>query len=258
MLGQHVDFLVPQGQMDWDASLDVPLASEVFGLHGDGARIPIHVTVSTLASPAGGFILVLFKDLGTRRLADVVEQRMTAIVESAEDAILTKSLDGVIQSWNPAAERLLGYSAHEVIGAPVTQLIPAHLQDEEALILSQLRKGQRVAHFQTQRRKKDGSDIDVSLTISPIRDRAGVIVGASKIMRDLSDLKLAEETLRRSNVELRRLNVELDEFVYTASHDLRSPLSNVDSLSQWILDDDKSLSAETRDRFCSFKAASSG
>jgi two-component system sensor kinase FixL len=142
----------------------------------------------------------------------------------------------------------LGYRAEEIIGAAVTRLIPAHLQDEETLILSEIRKGQRVAHFETIRRKKDGSDIQVSLTISPVRERSGSIVGASKIMRDISRRKQAEETLRRSNARLEQINAELDQFVYTASHDLRSPLTNVGSVAQWILDDDDTLSAQTRDR----------
>jgi PAS domain S-box-containing protein len=238
--------IMPTEQLDRAISSDKLLDS--FGICKDGTRLPIDVKVTALQLSLCNFTLVSMQDNTARLRADAVEQQMTAIVEDAEDAILTKSLDGEIKSWNSGAERLLGYSAREVVGGPVTRLIPSHLQDEETLILSRIRKGERVSHFETLRRKSDGSVIEVSLTISPVRDRSGTIVGASKIMRDISARKLAEQTLRRSNAELHRLNEELDEFVYTASHDLRSPLTNIESLAQWILDDDPSLGAQTRDR----------
>lgn len=247
MLDHRVDLLVPEGHMDGDPQ-GAGFECEPIGRSKDGARIPLKVTVESLRSVSGVFSIATIVDSSARKRADAVEQQMAAIIESAEDAILTKNLDGIIQSWNPGAERLLGYRAEEVIGEPITRLIPLPLQDEECMILNQIRKGQRVQHFETIRRRRDGSEIPVSLTISPIRDRSGAIVGASKIMRDISRRKEVEDTLRRNNVELERINAELDAFVYTASHDLRSPLTNIASVAQWILDDDDFLSAQSRDR----------
>jgi PAS domain S-box-containing protein len=127
---------------------------------------------------------------------------MAALVASAEDGILTKDLNGIVLSWNPGAEHLLGYRADEIIGQPVTRLIPDSRQDEEAGILAQIRQGRPVAHFETVRRARDGSLVDVSLTISPVRDHTGVIVGASKIMRDITARKRNQEQLLALNRSL--------------------------------------------------------
>lgn len=115
-----------------------------------------------------------------------LRQFLAAIVESSDDAILSKSLDGVITSWNRGAEKLFGYTADEVIGKPVTLLIPADRAEEEPSILARLRRGERIEHYETVRRRKDGALLDVSLTVSPIRDSTGAVVGASKIARDIS------------------------------------------------------------------------
>jgi PAS domain S-box-containing protein len=131
--------------------------------------------------------------------AEEIEQLMIAVVESAEDVILTKGLDGIVRSWNPAAELMLGYRAEEIIGQSVTRLIPVDRQHEETMILDRVTRGQRVSHFETVRRRKDGSLVDVSLTISPIRDHKGAIVGASKVMRDITERKRAEAQLKRSH-----------------------------------------------------------
>jgi PAS domain S-box-containing protein len=120
-----------------------------------------------------------------------------AIVDSAQDAIISKTLDGVIRSWNPAAERMFGYTAEEAIGKPITLIIPEDRLDEEPVILARIRCGERIDHFETVRRRKDGSCLSISLTISPILDSEGRIVGASKIARDITDIKQAEEALRR-------------------------------------------------------------
>lgn len=121
---------------------------------------------------------------------------LAAIIDGSDDAIISKDLSGQIQSWNPGAMRIFGYAADEVIGKPITILIPEDRLDEEPRILAKIRNGERVDHFETVRRRKDGSAVDISLTISPIRDASGVIVGASKIARDISERRLAEQRQR--------------------------------------------------------------
>lgn len=125
--------------------------------------------------------------------AEEAVQRLAAIVESSQDAIVAKDLNGVITSWNRGAELLFGYTAEEAIGQPITIVIPTDRLDEEPEILGRIRRGERVEHFETIRRRKDGSPVEISLMISPIRNRKGEIVGASKIARDITELKLARE-----------------------------------------------------------------
>jgi PAS domain S-box-containing protein len=120
-------------------------------------------------------------------------QRLAAIVESSDDAIVAKDLDGIITNWNRSAERIFGYSAVEAIGKPVSILIPADRQDEEPEILRRIRRGERIDHYETLRRHKNGATIEISLTVSPIRDIDGAIVGASKIARDITDRRRAHE-----------------------------------------------------------------
>ena len=135
-----------------------------------------------------------------RRLAggreDLTAQHYQAIVESSDDAILSKDLDGVILSWNNGAERLFGFTADEAVGKPVTIIIPLDRRDEEPAILDKIHRGEQIHHFETVRQRKDGSHIDISLTISPIRNSRGKIVGASKIARDITELKWARERQR--------------------------------------------------------------
>ncbi|HYO92211.1 MAG TPA: PAS domain S-box protein, partial [Pyrinomonadaceae bacterium] len=127
---------------------------------------------------------------------------LSAIIESADDAIISKSLEGVIMSWNKGAERIFGYTADEIVGKPVTTLIPPDHLDEEPVILSRLRAGQRIEHYETIRVRKDGTLVNISLTVSPIRDASGKIIGASKIARDITERVRAEEALRQSEQEL--------------------------------------------------------
>src|SRR5215510_6776726 len=129
---------------------------------------------------------------------------LAAIFESADDAIITKDLNGVVTSWNPGAERIYGYEAAEMIGQPISILIPSDQPDEEPNILRRIRNSQPVEHYETKRQTKDGRTIDISLTVSPIRDSKGNIVGASKIARDITRRKRTEDALRRSEEKLRQ------------------------------------------------------
>ena len=121
---------------------------------------------------------------------------LAAIVESSDDAIVSKSLDGIVTSWNSAAERLFGYRSTEMVGRPITTIIPADRWDEEVTIIAKLSRGERIEHFETQRLTKDGRLIDIAITVSPVRDDAGQIVGASKIVRDISERRMMEARQR--------------------------------------------------------------
>ncbi|MGA9366099.1 MAG: PAS domain S-box protein, partial [Steroidobacteraceae bacterium] len=174
------------------------------------------------------------RDITQERLAEGARAHLAAIVQSSDDAIVSKTLEGIIRSWNRAAERLFGYSAEEAVGQPVTLIIPPERLQEEEEILQKVRSGQRIDHFETVRVAKSGRRIDVSLTISPIRNANGVIVGASKIARDISERKASEQAQQRAIGELRRAEEALreadrrkDEFLAVLAHELRNPLAPI-------------------------------
>lgn len=154
------------------------------------------------------------------RADDSSDRLLAGIVAASGDAIISETLDGIIQTWNDGAERLFGYRAAEAVGQPITLIIPPELHGEERTILARLRRGERVEHFDTVRVAKDGRRIDVSLTVSPVRDQAGRVIGASKIARDISDRKRTEQALRDSD---RRK----DAFLATLAHELRNPLAPI-------------------------------
>jgi PAS domain S-box-containing protein len=137
-----------------------------------------------------------------RNLADQARALLASIVDSSDDAIVSKNLDGIITSWNKSAERVFGYTAEEAIGRHITLIIPPDRQDEEADILARLRRGERIEHFETVRKGKDGTLRDISLTISPVRDKRGRVIGASKVARDITERKRAEERERQITAEV--------------------------------------------------------
>lgn len=159
--------------------------------------------------------------------ANLISSRFQAIVESSDDAIIAKDLNGIIQSWNKGAEKIFGYTAEEVVGKSVTILIPPEHHDEEPVILARVRAGERVDHYQTIRKRKDGRLIDISLTVSPIKNSVGQIVGASKIARDITDRNLAIAELKRAHDEIARTSQAKDDFLAMLSHELRTPLNPV-------------------------------
>lgn len=156
---------------------------------------------------------------------------LAAIVESSDDAIVSKTLDGIIQSWNHAAEVMFGYTAVEAIGRHITLIIPPYLRHEEDEIIAKLRRGERIAHYETIRRAKDGRDLNISLTVSPIKDGSGRVVGASKVARDITERKSLERDRERLLQWERDTRKQLsdavsarDEFIAVAAHELRNPL----------------------------------
>jgi PAS domain S-box-containing protein len=152
---------------------------------------------------------------------------LASIVDSSDDAIVSKTLEGRILSWNGGAERIFGYQAHEVIGRPITIIIPPELFPEEQQILDKLRRGERIDHFDTIRLTKDGRRINISVTVSPIRNAAGRVIGASKVARDISERKRAEQILRESELALRDADRRKDEFLALLAHELRNPLAPI-------------------------------
>jgi PAS domain S-box-containing protein len=162
----------------------------------------------------------LFVDITDRKRAEEAQGRLVAIVDSADDAIIGKDLNGIITNWNGGATKLFGYTAEEAIGRPVSMLMPAERIDEEAGILRRIRGGESISHYETVRRHKDGGLLDISLSVSPIHDAGGRIIGASKIARFIGDRKRMEGALRESD---RRK----DEFLAMLSHELRNPLATI-------------------------------
>jgi PAS domain S-box-containing protein len=161
-------------------------------------------------------------DITDRKRAEEAKARLAAIVESSDDAIISKGLDGVITSWNSGAERLFGYTPQEVIGRPITILMPPERVDEEPGILQRIRRGERIEHYETVRRRKDGTLLDISLTVSPITDSGGKIVGASKIARDITERKRTEEALCRLKDELEARVAERTRELVLSEHRLRA------------------------------------
>lgn len=222
----------------------VGLANHTLLLARDGVERPIDDSAGPMLDESGrpvGVVLV-FRDVSERRRDEIARARLAAIVESSEDAILSKTLDGVIRTWNVGAERLFGFTADEAIGRPITLIIPDDRLDEERNILARLSRGERIEHYETIRQAKDGRKIDISLTISPLRDDDGRIVGASKIARDVSERKRTEEALREAD---RRK----DEFLALLAHELRNPLAPLRNGLEImrLASDDAQVVAESRE-----------
>jgi PAS domain S-box-containing protein len=183
------------------------------------ARVATHVRMSNLRRET------VEREARVRDLAEVESHRLAAIVESSDDAIVSKDLNGIVTSWNAGAERMFGYKPEEIVGRSITMIIPPELQEDEIRILKTLAAGQRIDHFETVRVAKSGERLDISLTISPVRDSTGKIIGAAKIARDITQRKKAEQALRTTE----RL-ASVGRLAATVAHEINNPLEAVTNL----------------------------
>lgn len=207
----------------------------------DGTRVWFAAYPTPLRDADGtlvGAVNVLL-DVTDQRRAEKDASYLSAIIASSDDAIVSKDLDGFVTSWNAGAERVFGFKAEEMLGKSIRTIIPPDRQDEEDEVLARVRRGDPVEHFETMRRRKDGREIPVSLTVSPVRDRDGKIIGASKIARDISERREAERAIEEA------LAVK-DEFIGLVSHELRTPVTTILGNAQILTRRDSALDEEER------------
>jgi len=201
-----------------------------------GRVVQVSLTVSPINAPDGTIIGAseIARDMTRANRLEREARHFAAIVASSDDAIVGKDLNGIVRSWNVAAEQMFGYAAADIIGKSVRLIIPDDRQHEEDDVLRRIRDGQRIEHFETIRCTKHGTLVPVSLTISPIRNERGVVIGASKIARDISDRIRADEERRRLLEMARSANRLKDEFLGTLSHELRTPLNAIVGYSRML------------------------
>jgi PAS domain S-box-containing protein len=218
----------------------VGLANHTLLITRDGRRVPIDDSGAPVRLANGQIvgIVVVFRDVTERKRAEQERAWLAALVDSSDDAIASKTLDGIVTSWNPAAMRLFGYEPAQIVGQSILTIIPPELHAEEADILARLRRGERIDHYETVRITKDGRRIEVSLTVSPILGADGVVIGASKIARDITERKRTERALREADRQK-------DEFLATLAHELRNPLAPICAAAH-LLRQAKGLEPELR------------
>jgi PAS domain S-box-containing protein len=226
-------------QMGYALCENLPLETK------DGQRLIVEFVTTVYQAGDRNVVQCNVRDTTRRRKAEVAASRLAAIVESSNDAIVGKDLDGIITDWNKGAERIFGFTSDEMVGTSVLRLIPVDRQHEEGEIMAKIKRGETLKPFETLRQTKDGRSIHMSVAVSPIKESTGRVVGYSKVARDISESKAVEERIRQLNLgleqrvaerttqlqsanqELHVANEELDAFNFSVSHDLRAPLRRV-------------------------------
>ncbi len=245
LIDQSIEKLIPDVLQDGHAEQGnkffkdpsvLPIGSrwELIALHKDGPDFPIEISVSPIETEQGVLVSCAIRDITERKQSEYAMRRLAAIVDSSEDAIIGKSPDGMISSWNFSAERIFGYSAAEVLGKSISMLIPPDKIDEEYAILKRVMRGDRVEHYDTQRFCRDGRIIDVSVSVSAVNDIYDHIISTSTIVRDISKNKRAETIIEEQSKLLVQKIRDLETLLYVVSHDLKEPLRAIQIFSEMV------------------------